>query len=382
MIGLPASGIGNIPAFVAKNNVEGPIDAIIQVTTNNFGNCPPASRTFRISVNPLPSVDAGTDKTVCKGSSTNIVASGAVEYNWTPSTGLSCTECPNPVATLQNQIAYSVEGRNVYGCKAKDSLMLRVVEPFDMIVSPDDTICSGGSVQLRAMKASKYEWSPAIGLSSTDIASPFANPSISTNYRVIGYDEHNCFTDTAYVYVTVGPNPTVEIGPNLSIATGSSVTFQPTFTNGPITSWNWNQDRSLSCTDCQSPTARIENNTSYSLSVENVYGCRTVDTVSITVFCKSAQFFLPNAFTPDGDGINDKLMIRGSGISVKSFRIFNRWGNLVFEKMNFSTNDPNYAWDGKVRGVPANPDVYVYTAEVTCDNGTVYMFKGNTTILK
>ena len=91
---------------------------------------------------------------------------------------------------------------------------------------------------------------------------------------------------------------------------------------------------------------------------------------------------MPNAFTPDGDGLNDKLMIRGAGITVKSFRIFNRWGILVFEKLNFMANDPNYAWDGMVRGVPANPDVYVYTAEVTCDNGTVYMFKGNTTILK
>ena len=382
MIGLPASGTGNIPAFVAKNNAEGPLDAVIQVTANNFGNCPSASRTFRISVNPLPSVNAGSDKTVCKGSSTNITASGAVQYSWSPSAGLSCTECPNPVATVQSQTAYAVEGKNAYGCKAIDSVMLKVIEPFDMIVSPDDTICSGGSVQLRAMKASKYEWSPATGLSATDIATPVANPTASTTYRVIGYDENNCFTDTAYVYVTVGPNPTVEIGPNLSVATGSTVNFQPTYTNGPIARWNWNQDRSLSCTNCPNPTARVENNTTYTLSVENIYGCRTADTVLVTVFCKSAQFFLPNAFTPDGDGLNDKLMIRGAGITVKSFRIFNRWGNLVFEKTNFMANDPNYAWDGMVRGVPVNPDVYVYTAEVTCDNGTVYMFKGNTTVLK
>ena len=75
-------------------------------------------------------------------------------------------------------------------------------------------------------------------------------------------------------------------------------------------------------------------------------------------------------------------MVRGKGMTVKSFRIFNRWGELVFEKENFYPNDPKYGWDGKVRGVPATPDVFVYTAEVFCDNGVVYTYKGNTTILK
>ena len=75
-------------------------------------------------------------------------------------------------------------------------------------------------------------------------------------------------------------------------------------------------------------------------------------------------------------------MVRGSGISVKTFRIFSRWGELVFERTNFSANDPKYGWDGKIRGVPASPDVFVYTAEVVCDNGITYVYKGNTTVLK
>jgi gliding motility-associated-like protein len=98
--------------------------------------------------------------------------------------------------------------------------------------------------------------------------------------------------------------------------------------------------------------------------------------------CKSVQVFIPNAFSPDGDGLNDIFMIRGRGITVKSFRIFNRWGEMVFEKQNFFPDDPKFGWDGKVKGVPATPDVFVYTAEIFCDNGIPYTYKGNVTILK
>jgi gliding motility-associated-like protein len=88
-------------------------------------------------------------------------------------------------------------------------------------------------------------------------------------------------------------------------------------------------------------------------------------------------------FTPDGDGVNDILMVRGSGINtVKSFRIFNRWGEVVFEKANFSPNDKSQGWDGTARGVKAPTDVYIYTCEVTCENGNSFVYKGNVAIIK
>ena len=76
-------------------------------------------------------------------------------------------------------------------------------------------------------------------------------------------------------------------------------------------------------------------------------------------------------------------MVRGTGIkSIKQFRVFNRWGELVFEKSNFSPNDPKYGWDGKIRGILATPDVFVYTAEVLCENDVPYTYKGNVTIIR
>ena len=138
----------------------------------------------------------------------------------------------------------------------------------------------------------------------------------------------------------------------------------------------------LSCTNCPSPSLKVANNISYKVTVTNIYSCIASDDIYINTYCKSGQVFIPNAFTPDGDGLNDILMVRGKGIFVKTFRIFNRWGELVFEKTNFNPNDIKYGWDGKIRGIPATPDVFVYTAEVICDNNVVYTYKGNTTLLK
>jgi gliding motility-associated-like protein len=93
--------------------------------------------------------------------------------------------------------------------------------------------------------------------------------------------------------------------------------------------------------------------------------------------------FIPNAFTPDGDGVNDMLFVQGKGIKiVKTFRIFNRWGELIFEKNNFSPGDERSGWDGKIRGIPAPPDVFVYMCEVVCEKGIPFMFKGNVAIIK
>lgn len=87
--------------------------------------------------------------------------------------------------------------------------------------------------------------------------------------------------------------------------------------------------------------------------------------------CEEAlQVFIPTGFSPDGDGVNDVLMVRGKGLAmVKYFRIFNRWGQLVFERENAKANDPSGGWNGRIKGILADPDVYVFTAELICTAG-------------
>lgn len=380
-IGLPASGTGNIPAFTAVNTGNTAITATITVTAST-SLCPGSARSFTITVHPTPAVVVSNDMNVCLGSTAQLSASGASQYTWTPATGLSCTTCANPVATPTGSVKYIVKGQSAFGCFAFDSVSLTVIRPFQMLVTPNDTLCIGESTGLQASGANSYLWSPPQGLNRVDIANPVATPATTTLYRVVGYDGFGCFTDTNFVKITVGPRPTLNIGADMTLSTGTSITFNPATTNGPIVSWTWAPATGLSCTNCPTPTTTVRDNIYYTLSIKNNYGCITNDTIFIFVFCKSAQVFIPNAFTPDGDGLNDILMVRGKGILVKTFRIFNRWGELVFEKTNFNPNDPKFGWDGKVRGVPATPDVFVYTAEVICDNAVIYTYKGNTTLLK
>jgi gliding motility-associated-like protein len=110
-----------------------------------------------------------------------------------------------------------------------------------------------------------------------------------------------------------------------------------------------------------------------------------MDTSDIRVFvvCDESQIFIPTVFTPNGDGQNDLFYPRGKGVSlVKTFRIYNRWGELLFERRNFQLNDEVNAWDGMYKGSDPKPDVYVYVMEAVCDTGDPMFIKGDVTIIR
>jgi large repetitive protein len=352
----------------------------IQLVAGN-GSCFDTTSTT-IHINPLPKVFASNDVTICRGNSAQLVVSGAPQYSWSPLQGLSCINCANPVANPTVTTDYVVTATNTFGCMATDSVLVTVIQPFQMNASPNDSICIGQSANLLATGAVSYVWSPAQGLNSTAIANPVATPLFTTSYRVVGYDGYNCFTDTTFVLVAVGQYPTVSLGADQTLASGALFTFNPVIQNGPIETWLWSPSADLSCNNCQNPVATIKDNITYAVTVTNDYGCSASDSMSIKAFCENTQVYIPDAFTPDGDGVNDILMVRGTGINVKSFRIFNRWGQMVFEQENFPPNVPQFGWDGRIHGIMGEPEVYVYTAEVICDNGVSYIYKGNVSLLK
>jgi large repetitive protein len=340
---------------------------------------------LNVRVNPSPVVNAGNDVTICRGQSIQLNARSSAPLNWTPQQGLSCADCANPIASPNLTTQYVVSGTNTFGCTQTDTLLVSVAQPFTINVTPNDTLCASNneSAQLFASNAHRYQWNPAVGLSAADIPNPVARPASTTTYRVIGFDAENCFADTAFVTVAVGYNPTVTLAPGSLVVAGTEINMQPSITGGPFKRYTWTPDRDLSCNNCPNPVATINNNIQYRLEVETIYGCTASDTTNYTVQCQQDQVFIPNAFSPDGDGINDVLMVRGKGVAtVKSFRIFNRFGQVVFEKQNFSANDASAGWDGKVNGVPASPDVYVFTAEVLCTAGANYTYKGNVTLFR
>lgn len=338
----------------------------------------------RVVVQASPVVRTGNDARICLGQSWPLQATGANTYAWSPAAGLSNPAIANPIARPVQTTTYIVIGTSSNGCSGTDSVVVEVVRPFQVSITGEDTLCIGDRTQLFASGAVNYQWSPTIGLSNPNIANPIAQPNTTTRYRVVGTDPYNCFTDTAFIVVAVGQYPTVELGTGANVVAGTPFTMNPQITNGPIRNYQWTPTTLLSCTNCPRPVATINNNIVYRLEVENQFGCKASDTIGFRVFCdQQAQVFVPNAFSPDGDGLNDVLMVRGKGITaVRYFRIFNRWGQVVFERSNIQVNDPAQGWDGNINGVPAQPDVYVFTAEVQCTAGGTYTYKGNVTLIR
>jgi gliding motility-associated-like protein len=176
----------------------------------------------------------------------------------------------------------------------------------------------------------------------------------------------------------------------ITVPTGFLLKLAPDITNAnvpgilPIKHFAWTPSQDIVCNDaaCSSPVATIKNNTCYAVKATNIYGCSGSDTLCVKVFCTGSQVFIPNAFAPRGDvPENTKLIVRASGIaSVKSFRVYNRWGKIVFEKNNFPPNSPDFGWNGQVNSKLADPGVYIYTVEVVCENGVPYTYKGNVTL--
>jgi gliding motility-associated-like protein len=228
-----------------------------------------------------------------------------------------------------------------------------------------------------------YKWTPAAGLSSTTIANPVAKPVVTTVYQVAATDSLNCFPDTGYVTIVVFPVPQFKIlETNISGLPGTQLPVATT-SSADITSWHWTPPVGLSCSNCPEPVLTVETSITYTAIARNDGFCKAEDKITVTPICDQNSVFIPNTFSPNGDGKNDVFYPRDRGASlVKSMRIFNRWGELLYDRKDFALNDPGAGWDGIYNGAKLTPDVYVYLIDVVCDSKVVFNIKGNVTLLR
>lgn len=176
--------------------------------------------------------------------------------------------------------------------------------------------------------------------------------------------------------------PTVQVPESIILPSGGSITLPVTYSDD-ATKWHWEPASTLSCPDCPRPIANPQFNTVYKLTVENEHGCKMSTDVPVNVVCSNLNFFVPNTFSPNNDGINDIFYPRGTGIDkIASMRIYNRAGVMVFERKNFPANDPLHGWKGEFKGKPSGADTYIYTIELICENATIVPYKGNITLVR
>ncbi len=335
-----------------------------------------------VEIYPLPILSIFADTVVCVGSSETLNVSGAQTYSWSPSKYLSCTNCAAPGTRPDSAIQYHVKGISNKGCISFDSISLVIKYPFKLSFSKPDTLCIGRSVKLYAQGTENYAWYPSTGLDNPSISSPTASPTTSTTYQVIGSDSKGCFRDTAYVPVRVYPYPQVNAGADQTINVGNQIQIDPTISQD-VTSVEWTPSIGIVSQHYPSITVNPNESLEYTVRVKNGAGCEAEDKVSVYVLCNNANIFVPNTFSPNGDGANDIFYPRGSGVfKILNLKVFNRWGQIVFEKSNFNANDASAGWDGTFKGKQLPPDVFVYMLQVVCDNNSTLTFKGNIALIR
>ena len=331
---------------------------------------------------PLPDMNLTHDTTLCKGASVILKANNAQAYSWSPVRNLSCSNCAGPVSTPDSAITYFVTGKSNKGCVSIDSVFIDVKLPNTVKVSSADTVCYGSSTKLLARGAEVYNWSPAKDLDDSRIASPVATPQATTNYKVVGSDTKGCFTSSAFVPVKVYPMPVVTAGLDQTVNVGKSLDIVPQISPDVI-GVNWSPSTGIIARNYPGITVKPAQSTEYTILVKNEGGCFAEDKIAVYVMCDNSNVFVPNTFSPNGDGVNDVFYPRGNGVfNIKNLVVFNRWGEVVFEKANFHANDALAGWNGTYKGRKLSPDVFVYTLEVLCSNNQSLVFKGNVALVK
>ncbi|MBK9013222.1 MAG: gliding motility-associated C-terminal domain-containing protein [Saprospiraceae bacterium] len=187
---------------------------------------------------------------------------------------------------------------------------------------------------------------------------------------------------TQEIFMPDAPELQLDMGSSLAVPLGNSVVLSAG-TASQIATWAWSPPDYLDCTDCPTPLCTPLNDIVYTLAVTDENGCTAEGELSVLVE-KLVQVYVPSAFSPNNDGINDELTVfAGPQVDkIKVFQIFSRWGELVHELYNFSPNDLQLGWNGNFNEKALDPAVFAWFAEVVFLDGTVHLFKGNVTLVK
>lgn len=194
-------------------------------------------------------------------------------------------------------------------------------------------------------------------------------------------DANGCRADTT-AQLRASEIPIIGIPDNYQLRLGYSLQLSPALNIVPKTV-QWTPKEGLSCANCLQPEAIPAQNTVYTLSVTSVDDCVTTDSVAVTIL-KYRPFFVPNAFSPNGDGSNDAFTVfAGPALKrLKSLRVYSRWGELIFERLDLPASDPSFGWDGRFKGETLQEGVFVWSAELEYVDGVTEFAKGEVQILQ
>jgi gliding motility-associated-like protein len=375
---LPTAGI---PVAYIGSPIITPDTSATYVVTVFYPGCPDIIDSVHIDVQPNPVVYLAGNRSVCDHDTLHLTASVSPQwytgytYSWSPFVSLDNSTTPTVVFTAGDSTEIILTVTTPAGCKGVDSTQIIVYPDSFVHYDTSITICPGDSVQLHPLsdeQPTTYLWRPGLYMNDTTSSAPKVYPITSQSYFAIATNQYGCH-DTVVANITVQPAALLYLGDSVMLYPGQSYQINPQ-TN--CTSFMWLPPAGLSDAFIANPLADPLISTKYVVYGTTEWGCTIKDSINIYVDPNSL-LAIPNAFTP-GNGPNNlfKIILNGKA-TLNYFRIYNRWGNLVYE-----STDINEGWDGTYNGQPQLFDVYVYEVEAVTSNGTVFRKSGNVTLIR
>lgn len=382
---LTATGNGNFvwsPNYMINNTntatptVSPDIPTKYFATLTDAAGCKNNDSVF-VDVRTFITVDAGKDTTICKGDAITLhPISEALQYKWLPAVDLDDALIKNPSATPKTTTSYRVIA-NLGLCQAEDIVEIKVV-PYPAQQPKRDTgICFPSSAKIYATGGSSYSWSPAKYLSKANFsATDVITPNETTMYIATVTDTLGCPKPTYDTFtVNVIPKIIADAGPrDTAIVLGETLYLQ----GSGAEIYLWSPSKGLSDPNNQNPSANITENSEYVLLAKTKEGCSDTDTINIKVYSVDPDLYVPTAFTPNGDGVNDEFKPILLGVKrLDYFNIFNRWGQLLY-----SSTSGKKGWDGTFNGKAQDPGTYVWQASGISFKGKALIKKGYVVLIR
>ncbi len=349
---------------------------VVQESQNQFG-CD-STTTLMITVLPTPQINLEGIEQFCATESITIDLGDLETVIWTEQ---SDTLINN---TISAGGYYYVQATNAFGCSTIDTIWVPAPTEIQAEVSYNPPPCyepTSASITIDTVYGgtAPYTYSLNGEIQNNPHFGNLTNGIFEINIQ----DANGCeFNDVIVIEEEYTPLE-VDLGEDLLIEWGESVQLNPVVNNpSQVDQVFWTPSETLDCDDCLTPTATPNETTVYEVTVVTHDGCETSDEVLLRVE-KERNIYIPNAFTPNDDGTNDFFTVYpGQGVEeVQLMRIYDRWGNNVFERHNFDPTDEQLGWDGNFRGKHMNPGVFVYYVEVLFEDGVVKLYKGDVTLL-
>ena len=325
----------------------------------------------------------GGNRSVCRYDTIHISASVTPQwytgyiYNWSPAVSLDNATTSTVVFTAGDSTDVILTVTTPAGCKGVDSAEIFVHTDNFVHFDTSLSLCPGDSVQLKPVPltgniVTAYAWHPAIYLNDSMSSAPWVHAITSQTYWAIATSQYGCL-DTLHASVVMQPSAVLYLGDSVTLYPGESYQISPQ-TN--CVSFIWFPPAGLNYAYISNPIATPDVSTKYIVYGTTEWGCKAKDSIDIYIDPETL-LALPNAFTP-GNGPNNLFKILKRGIATLNyFRIYNRWGNLVYESSNIDAG-----WDGTYNGKPQPYDVYVYEIEALTSTNKLFHKAGNLTLIR